>query len=230
MLDVLYEDNEIIAINKPHGLAVHRSKLVGNTNEFALQLLRDQVGQKIDPLHRLDRKTAGVLVFSKKNENTAKWQDALNAASKRYFAILRGFTPEEGVIDKPLINDNFVEQEAITEYKTLQWTEISIPFGKHKSSRYSLIEAFPKTGRMHQIRKHFNYLRHPIIGDRPHGCNKQNKLFLEKWNMSTMLLHCGSIHFTGDFNKTIVAPISSEFERMMIELKFDTDLVILREN
>lgn len=109
---------------------------------------------------------------------------------------MRGFAPDELTIDYALRKDNGVLQDAVTKIKTVQRAEIDLPFGKHSTSRYSLVEAEPITGRMHQIRKHMAHILYPIIGDRPHGCNKQNKLWLEKFGMKTMLLHAHSLTFT----------------------------------
>jgi tRNA pseudouridine65 synthase len=229
MLDVLYEDEDLIAINKPHGLAVHRSKLIGNTDQFALQILRDQLGQHINPIHRLDRKTAGVLLFAKKLDLTSAFQHALGSGQKSYVAIVRGFIDERGNIDKALINEKGVSQSAQTNYNCLQHTEINIPQGNFDTSRYSLVHLMPQTGRMHQIRKHLNHLRHPIIGDRPHGCNKQNKFFLDQWNMGTMMLHAAKLKLSLPSGEEIEirAPFSKEFERMTEVLNFDREFLNL---
>ena len=225
MLDILYQDEHLIAINKPHGLLVHRSPIARNADSFAVQELRDQIDQYVYPVHRLDRKTSGVLLFTKKQELIAplQMQFANHQVSKRYLAILRGYTTDHDSIDYPLKNDKGKIQEAITEYETLERVEIQVPFGKFSTSRYSLVLAKPQTGRMHQLRKHFAHILHPIIGDRPHGCNKQNKLFLEKWNMSSMLLHAyqlAIIHPLSDQQILIEAPLSSEFQRALSFLGF----------
>jgi tRNA pseudouridine65 synthase len=92
-----------------------------------------------------------------------------------------------------------------------------VPFGKHSTSRYSLVEVRPETGRMHQIRKHFAHILHPIIGDRPYGCNKQNRLFKNKWEMDTMLLHAKSLSFIHPFINQeieIKANVHEEFKRV----------------
>src|SRR5690606_854269 len=126
-------------------------------------------------------------------------------------------------IDYPLRKENGVLQEAITEYTTLSRTELDVPFGKHATIRYSLVEARPQTGRMHQIRKHFAHILHPIIGDRPHGCNKQNRFFKEKWAMETMLLHASSLSFEHPVeNRSVIihAPLQEEFLRMREVLGF----------
>ncbi len=197
MLEILYQDEYLVAINKPHGLLVHRSAIAENTDVYALQLLRDQLGQRVYPAHRLDRKTGGVLLFAldKETEILMQQQFADNKVSKTYLAIVRGYTPDAGEIDYPLRKENGTIQEAFTAYSTLKRAELNVPLGKHPTSRYSLIEVKPQTGRMHQIRRHMSHIFHPIIGDRTHGCNKQNRMFKERWQMETMLLHASALQF-----------------------------------
>ncbi|MBC8054286.1 MAG: pseudouridylate synthase [Sphingobacteriaceae bacterium] len=221
MLQILFRDDYLIAINKPHDLLVHRSRIAMDVGEFALQILRDQINHWVNPVHRLDRKTGGVLLFAldKETEISVQHLFAENKISKKYLAIVRGHTPDNGEIDYPLRKENGVLQEAFTRYTTLKRTELNIAFGAHQTSRYSLIEARPETGRMHQLRKHFAHINHPIIGDRPHGCNKQNKLFKETWDMTTMLLHASELSFLHPFTKEnvlIQAPLQQEFERVML--------------
>ncbi|WP_421939609.1 pseudouridine synthase [Pedobacter sp.] len=224
MLEIIYQDEYLIAINKPHGLLVHQSSIARDATEFALQMLRDQVGKHVSPVHRLDRKTSGILLFAlDKVTEVAMQQQFMNAETeKKYLAILRGFSPDAMDIDYPLAKENGTLQEAFTAFRTLQRAEIEVPFGKHLTSRYSLVEARPTTGRMHQLRKHFSHILHPIIGDRTHGCNKQNKLFLEKWNMTTMLLHASELSFIHPITSAPVhlkAELHDEFKRVMDFLK-----------
>ncbi|HEY9003821.1 MAG TPA: pseudouridine synthase [Mucilaginibacter sp.] len=220
MLEIIFRDDYLIVINKPHDLLVHRSNIAADAEVFALQLLRDQVGQKVYPVHRIDRKTGGVLLFAfdKAVEIEMQKQFADNLVSKKYLTILRGHSQDSAEIDYPLRKENGTLQEAFTAYYTLKRAELDVPFGKHPTSRYSLVEATPKTGRMHQLRKHFAHVFHPIIGDRTHGCNKQNKLFKEKWEMTTMLLHASQLRFNHPINGdliTIEASLQPEFIRMM---------------
>ena len=214
-----------MAINKPYGLLVHRSAIATNADTFAVQELRNQLDRHVYPIHRLDRKTSGVLLFALDEEMHKLMQQvfAERAVEKTYLAIRRGYAEDEGTIDYALTNDKGKSQEAVTRYRTLQCTEVSVPFGKHTTSRYTLVEAKPETGRMHQLRKHFAHILHPIIGDRPHGCNKQNKLFKEQWNMTTMLLHAQTLKFTIPGNEKplfIEAGLSSEFKRTLSFLGF----------
>lgn len=226
MLEILFQDTRLIAINKPPGLLVHRSSVAADAREFALQLLRDQVNQQVYPVHRLDRKTSGVLLFALDKDTLRQVQRQFaerNQVEKIYLAIVRGFTEEDGIIDYPLKREDGKLQEAVTTYKTLAQSELNIPFGKHATSRYSLVEITPETGRMHQIRKHFAHIFHPIIGDRPHGCNKQNRFFKEKWEMTEMLLHATSLSFIhpDTLHKiTIRASPFGEFVRMMNLMNF----------
>ncbi|WP_156307557.1 pseudouridine synthase [Sphingobacterium endophyticum] len=220
MLEILFEDEELIAINKPHGLLVHRSSIAADTSEFALQILRDQIGKTVFPAHRLDRKTAGVLLFSLNKEMDSGIQTAFsqNLIKKEYLAVLRGHTIPDGTIDYPLKKENGTIQDALTNYTTLALTEIDLPFGNFPTSRYSLVLAKPQTGRMHQIRKHFAHIFHPIIGDRPHGCNKQNKLWKETFQHDTMLLHAKSLEFQHPKTKEnilIQANVQPEFQRAL---------------
>ena len=225
-LQILYKDQYLVAINKPHDLLVHQSAIARDAKEFALQILRDQLGQWVSPVHRLDRKTAGVLLFAldKNTEKLMNQQFAEGLIKKKYLAIVRGYTNDQQDIDYPLKKENGTLQTAFTSFRTLSRTEIAIPFGKNETSRYSLVEASPTTGRMHQLRKHFAHVHHPIIGDRPHGCNKQNKLFKEKWGMDTMMLHASELCFTHPITHEMInfkADISEEFLRVLSFLKFD---------
>lgn len=220
MLDILYQDEHLIAINKPNGLLVHRSTIANDASEFALQLLRDQVGVRVNPAHRLDRATGGALLFAfdKETEIAMQLQFANNKVGKTYLAIVRGYAPDTEDINYPLKKENGSLQEAFTSYTTLMRAELSVPFGKHATSRYSLIEVKPSTGRMHQIRKHMSHVNHPIIGDTTHGCNKQNKLFRERWEMTTLMLHASKLNFIHPITEnevTIKAPVNPEFKRVM---------------
>ncbi len=225
-LDILFEDDFLVAIHKPAGLLVHRTKLAKDATEFALQILRDQIDHKVFPVHRLDRKTSGVLLFAKDEETNRIMQTQFmeREVGKRYKAIVRGWTDDEGTIDYALTNESGSEQEAVTHFKILLRSEINLPNGKFPTARFSLVELNPETGRMHQLRKHLAHIFHPIIGDRPHGCNKQNKLFKEHFSMMEMMLHAEKLTFKhpkrGD-DILIQSTIRGEFKRMLLELHLD---------
>lgn len=220
MLEIIYQDEHLVAINKPHGLLVHQSPIARNAEEFALQLLRDQIQQHVWPVHRLDRKTSGLLLFAlnKETDRLMQQQFMENKVQKKYLAVLRGHSPDELLIDYPLKKENGTLQDAVTYFKTLVRTEIALAVGKHPTSRYSLVEAQPQTGRMHQLRRHFAHIFHPIIGDRPHGCNKQNKFFKEHFQMESMLLHASVLQFNHpvtDEKLHLKATLQAEFKRAL---------------
>ena len=168
-LEIIYQDDYLVAINKPPGLLVHRTRIAMDADLFALQILRDQIGQHVYPIHRLDRKTSGVLLFGLNEEIHKTMQQAFagKQIKKTYLAIVRGYTEETGTIDYPLRKENGGLQDAITAYRTLDRTEIDLPFGKHATSRYSLVEVHPETGRQHPAR-----LRCDQLLSAPHGAHR----------------------------------------------------------
>ena len=220
ILEILYQDSSLVGINKPHGLLVHKTAIAADTNVFAVQLLRDQIGTKVYPVHRLDRKTSGILLFALNEELNSLMQQqfAEGLVIKKYHAIVRGFTEDYMEIDYPLKRDDGVIQEAFTAFRTLQRVEANFTIGKHATSRYSLVELTPTTGRMHQLRKHMAHIFHPIIGDRPHGCNKQNKFFKDQFGMTTMHLHATELDFmhplTGQ-SVHVTSKYQPEFDQML---------------
>ena len=235
MLEILYQDEYIIAINKPSGLLVHKSFYARDAKIFAIQELRNQIGgQHVYPIHRLDRKTSGVLLFALDKEALKIMNDrfATREVEKKYLAILRGWSPDELTIDYDLTNDDGVKQNAITYFRRLQKAEIELEFNNHPTSRYCLVEAIPETGRMHQLRKHFKHILHPILGSRPHGCNKQNKLWLENFELKGMMLHAHQLVFNHPITNeriTLNATVNEEFEKVSDILGFNVSLYIRKD-
>ena len=197
-LNILYQDEYLVAVDKPAGLFVHRSFMDKDEIYFAVQLVRDLVGQYVYPIHRLDRPTSGVLLFALSEEVARVMNEVFSErqVEKTYYALTRGHLIGEGVIDYPLkakldkIGDKFSsepeEKEAVTEYQSIAYATLDIPLGKYPSIRYSLVKLKPKTGRRHQIRRHLSHLRYPIIGDINYGDNKQNPFFGEHFWFSSL--------------------------------------------
>lgn len=203
MLPILYRDQQLIAIHKPSNLLVHRSELDRHETRFAIQLLRDQIGQRVYPVHRLDKGTSGVLLFAldKESAKAMSWQFERQEVSKRYLAVVRGHPAEAGHIDHPLsrrVDDlawlgEKVEQgpqQAQTDYRRLATVELPIAVDRYPSSRYALMELSPLTGRRHQLRRHMKHIAHPIIGDATHGKGVHNRMFAEHFGSQRMLLAC----------------------------------------
>ncbi|MEO1654357.1 MAG: pseudouridine synthase, partial [Bacteroidota bacterium] len=161
---------------------------------------------------------SGVLLFAKNASANSQYQQLFmhRQIQKTYLALVRGFAPTTGLIDYALKAGDKI-QEAKTAYRLLQKYEISWPQGKFSSARYSLVELSPQTGRYHQLRKHMAHIFHPIIGDRPHGCNKQNRLWLEKIGLREMLLHASRLKVPQGKDDPLVikAPMSKIFQKVL---------------
>lgn len=207
-IDILYQDEFIVVIDKPSGLLVHRSEIDRHETLFAIQLTRDTIGQHVYPIHRLDRPTSGVLIFALSSEVARLLSEQMqnHQINKRYQSIVRGYCPEQLIINYPLreILDKKSDkhrqpqkepQEALTELHRLATAEMPYPSGKYLSSRYSLVELSPITGRKHQLRRHMAHIRHPIIGDTTHGDGKQNKSAFAHLQLDRLALIAKSVSF-----------------------------------
>ncbi len=208
MLEVIYQDEYLVAINKPSGLLVHRSMIDRHETEFALQSVRDQIGQYVYPVHRLDKPTSGVLLFALSAEVAKAMSEIFQAreTTKEYLTVVRGYTEGHELIDYPLKeqHDKMTDkkarkdkaaQEAVTEYFRLGTVEFPYPVSRYPVARYSLVRVVPRTGRKHQIRRHMKHVMHPIIGDTKHGRGEHNQLFREKFFCHRLLLHAYGLSF-----------------------------------
>jgi tRNA pseudouridine65 synthase len=220
LLEIVYEDEYLVAVIKPAGLLVHASPIASDASEFLLQQLRNQIGKKVYPCHRLDRKTSGIILFTFSKEMYAivrkQWEE--HKVEKGYISLVRGFVENESTVDYALTNEKGKIQDAITHFNCLKKYQIPYSTSQFESSRYSLIYLTPETGRFHQLRKHMAHIFHPIIGDRPHGCNKQNRFFLETFKMNEMCLHSSYLKFTHPETKEIItlnSEPSGEFKRIL---------------
>lgn len=208
MIKILFQDDYILAVHKPNNMLVHHSAMANNQLEekSLVQLLYDELGAKYYPIHRLDRKTSGIILFAKQKEFVKPFQDLFinNQIQKTYYGLVRGFISEKGKIDSPVKGrDANVHKEALTYYKRIETFEIPIKVGPYEISRYSLVELQPKTGRLHQLRIHMNKISHPLIGDPKYGDRFHNRMFEEILNNQAMFLHAKTLIFTHPFTKEI---------------------------
>ena len=209
MLDILYRDDCLVAIDKPFGLLVHRSDIDRHETRFAVQLLRDQIGRRVHPLHRLDKGTSGVLLFALDADSAREvgGQFQRDEVRKRYLAIVRGWPAEAGVIDHALSRrfDDYGRRvapdvrtdglSAVTEYRRLATAELPVAADRYPTSRYALVSLTPRTGRQHQLRRHMKHIAHPIIGDASWGKGIHNRLFRNRFDCHRLLLACTGIEF-----------------------------------
>lgn len=231
LLPIIYRDDSLIAIHKPAGLLVHRSVLDRHETRFALQMLRDQIGQPVYPVHRLDKGTSGVLLFALGREvgRLLSGQFERGEVSKRYVAVVRGYPPESGEIDHPLarmadehagIASTAAAQQALTRYRRLATVELPHRVDRYPSSRYALLELEPLTGRWHQLRRHMKHISHPIIGDATHGKGRHNRLFQTLFGHQRLLLAATGMR--------LAHPLSGQTLRLQAVLAADFSEVIGR--
>ena len=205
-LEILYQDEYLVAINKPSGLLVHKSPIDKHETRFALQEVRDLIGAYVYPIHRLDKPTSGVLLFGLTKQMAQVMSEMFRGheIEKRYIAVVRGYTEEAGEIDHPLkqmldtkaqkeAGITKEEQEAQTKYRRLATIELPIVLGRYDTVRYSLVELHPQTGRKHQLRRHMKHIHHHMIGDTKHGRGEHNRLFRETFDVHRLLLHAVEI-------------------------------------
>lgn len=227
-LPILYRDAAVIAVHKPSGLLVHRSGLDRHETRFALQILRDQIGCHVWPVHRLDKGTSGVLLFALDPALGRVLSGCFERgeAAKKYLAVVRGHPPESGVIDHPLARmadehagvSGGPPQAAVTRYRRLSTVELPYAVDRYPSSRYALLELEPLTGRRHQLRRHLKHIAHPIIGDATHGKGRHNRLFQELFDSRRLLLAATELRLPHPSNGqplSIKATPAEDFQRVL---------------
>lgn len=232
-LPILYRDEHLVAVHKPSGLLTHRSVLDRHETRFAVQILRDQIGQKVWPAHRLDKGTSGILIFALSPEIARSVGQAFEtgAVAKTYVAIVRGHPPESGIIDHPLTRQRDayelgslqgklaeVQQPAVTRYRRLAITEQPWAVAPYPSSRYALLELDPLTGRRHQIRRHLKHIAHPIVGDSTYGKGIHNRTFAANLGCQRLFLACTALTLAHPLNREQIdlrAPLADDFAAVL---------------
>jgi len=207
-LEIIYQDEFMVAINKPAGLLVHKSYLARKEKHFAMIMLRDQIGQYVYPIHRLDRPTSGVLLFALSSDFARELNLLFSErrVEKGYVALVRGYLHGcdrldyslKEILDKIADKDADQDKEpqsAITDWANISTCEYPEPIGSFAAARYSLVALAPQTGRKHQLRRHLAHLRHPIIGDTTHGDGKQNKYIKQHFSDMRLMLHAAQLTF-----------------------------------
>lgn len=221
-LNVLHLDTGLVAVDKPAGLLVHPSALDAQEDRSALKILRGQMGERLWPLHRLDKATSGVLVFARNAQAAREWGLAFEQGrvGKRYLALVRGWPAASGEIAQDLARDPELPSAgqprvaALTRYERLACFEW--PFsvdGRHPTSRYALMAVEPMTGRRHQIRRHFKHIAHPLVGDSTHGKGAHNRAVAQWLGVARLWLHAERLELPGV--PPICAPCGAEWQPLI---------------
>ena len=202
-IELIFEDDYLVVVNKPNNLLVHHSHYARNIQEASMMELLNSTNTELHLIHRLDRKTSGIILLVKKKEYISAFQKLFQTSliTKNYLAVVRGYTDDEGKIDSPIrIDESDKYKNALTHFKTLAKIELkNFPVHPYHTSRYSLVMLSPKTGRQHQLRKHMNKISHPIIGDHKYGDRFHNRNFETNFGLSNLFLHAHELIFEHPF-------------------------------
>ena len=204
-MEILFRDEYLVAALKPPGMGVHSSDLIRERRTF-IKLLETFLGRPLWTLHRLDRPTSGVMLFALEASvaramSGSYWHEQV---AKKYLAIVRGFPPEEGCIDIPLKryprNARQSRRDApllasSSRYRSIRRWELPLASSRYSTSRFSLLEVSPESGRYHQIRRHLARIGYPIVGDTQHGDTRCNEIVNAAFGHTRLMLHCGCISF-----------------------------------
>lgn len=197
-IEILYEDEKLIAVNKPNNMLVHHSYYARNIEEKSLlQWLRIQTEKNFYPINRIDRKTSGIVLLAKEKEHVSLFQELFTdkTITKIYYALVRGHILENQSINSPVKNEKGNYKDAESKIKPLELFTLNIPVKPYPTSRYTFLEMSPVTGRTHQLRIHANKIAHPIIGDHKYGNRHHNQMFEQKLSLPNLFLHCKELKF-----------------------------------
>jgi len=205
-IEIVYKDEWLEIVNKPSNLIVHHSKYARNLDEESLcQLINNNNSvDTLHPIHRLDRKTSGLIIFAKDKTIIPLFQELFDQqkVQKTYIALVRGFIDGAGILNFPIrADEDVIYKEAETHYQALHSLEIDIPVVPYSTARYTFLQLHPKTGRMHQLRKHMNKFSHPIIGDPKYGNRHHNHMFIDELEIFNLFLHAQTLEFSHPMTK-----------------------------
>jgi tRNA pseudouridine65 synthase len=213
LIELLHRDERVVVVAKPSGVAVHRGW--ADDDDALLQLVRDTVGAWVWPVHRLDRGASGAVAFALDQDAARALGEAFASGTveKRYLALTRGHPPPSLVIDHPIPRQLGGERvPAVTEVRCLE------TFG-----RYALVEARPRTGRLHQIRRHLKHISCPLIGDVRYGKGEHNRLFRDRYDLHRLALHACELTLPHPDGGTVraIAPMPPDLTAAIEKLRAD---------
>lgn len=224
-LAIVHDDGDLLAVDKPAGLAVHRSRMVGRDDDYLVDRLRRQVDGPLFLVNRLDRATSGLVLVARSQAVARALGEALMAreVAKTYLAVVRGWPAPAGEVDYPLTVGGMTGERkpALTRWRTLATAEVAIAIGRYPQQRYALLELAPLTGRYRQLRRHLHHVHHPIVGDTTLGRGEHNRLFREHFGSHRMLLHAWRLalpHPSGGPPLRLQAPLDATWRRVLAAL------------
>ncbi len=220
-IPVLFRDEQIIVVNKPVDLPVHKNDFMPHDAPYLTKLIGDLTGKWIYNVHRLDSKTSGVIVlaFSSEAAHNLTLQFERKEVQKTYVAIVQG-NPGEGTFSGKVVvkKKSKFKKPAVTHFKTVKTVHTNISYKEKENVDLSLVEIHPETGRWHQLRQHFAKNRFDILGDSHHGDFTLNKIITEKIGVKRLFLHAVKLEFFHPETKekmSFDAPVPDDFGRVL---------------
>lgn len=220
-LEIIYQDEDIIVVNKPVDLAVHKNDFMPHDADYLTKLVGDLTGKWIHNVHRLDAKTSGIIVLAFSTE--VAHQMALlfenKKVQKTYYAIVQG-NPGNGVFDRKVVvkKKSKFKKPAVTRFETLKTIATKIEYKDKQNIELSVVKVMPETGRWHQIRQHFAQHHHDILGDAHHGDFTLNKIVTAETGLKRLFLHAAQlafIHPVNDKPMSFEAELPEEFQHVI---------------
>lgn len=228
-IGVIYDDDDVLVVDKPAGLAVHRSRMVARDEDYLMDRLRSQIGGELYLVNRLDRATSGLVLIARRRDVASALGEQLMSRSvaKTYLAVVRGWPDEDGEIDYPLTVGGMKGERkpALTRWQRLATVEVPIAIGRYPQQRYALVMLMPETGRYRQLRRHLHHVHHPIIGDSTLGRGEHNRLFREHFSCHRMLLHAwrlGITHPVSGLPLALEAPLDATWQALLQRFGWST--------
>ncbi|MDQ3030884.1 MAG: pseudouridine synthase [Myxococcota bacterium] len=216
---VLISAPRYVVVDKPSGLSVHKGW--DASPDTVMRRLRADLGRWVYPVHRLDRATSGVLIMALDPECAGVLSAAFREGrvEKEYVALVRGALTEPGRVDHAIPSHVGGERvDAITDYAPLAIAR----------ERYTLVRAWPRTGKSHQIRRHMKHLSRPLLGDTTYGDGKENRAMREQIGLHRLALHASSIAFPDPESGERVeasAPLPDDLRAPLERLGFAAELL-----
>jgi tRNA pseudouridine65 synthase len=220
---VLQELGDVVVVHKPPGVLVHNSRWAGGREATLVEAVRQTLGDDLRPVHRLDRQTSGCVLFARGPDATHRWQEALarDGAHKRYLALVRGHVREQHDIDHALRD---ADAQRGDETRKPARTLVT-PRACSTVERCSLVDAMPRTGRTHQVRRHLKHISHPVLGDANYGKGALNRDFRARYGLHRLALHCAELLVTDDRGDVVEAnaPLPDDLLAVVRQLFDDLD-------
>lgn len=227
--NILFQDEDIIVVNKPSGLPVHYNDFLPKDAPWLTKLTGKLIDRPVFNVHRLDSKTSGVIVMALSREiaGVLTQQFSDQQVDKTYLAIAKG-NPGKGTFENPVLvkKKSKKRKAATTHYRALESIHTGLKTKEGVPLILSLTELNPETGRWHQLRQHLAQNRMDIIGDSHHGDFTLNRKITEITGINRLMLHASGIKFQHPKKQTplhFTAPLPNDFEIVMNKMQYQTE-------